>query len=139
MHPGRAEDASLGLAVYLNATRLRLRPRRNGDLQHTGLAGGGDGLRVRGGGQYEAAVKGASRTFTALVAAVLPVLLLTVAAQREHAVLHRDLDVLRIDARDNEKKHEANKHNQDNHQRHPVTGDGGAGLVTTPFAHAGVE
>src|SRR3569623_2952927 len=100
MHPGRVEDASLGFAVYLTATRLRRRPLRNGELQHTVLAGGGDGLRVRGVGQYEAAVKGASRTFTALVAAVLPVLLLTVAAQREHAVLHRDLDVLRIDARD---------------------------------------
>src|SRR3569623_2829682 len=99
MHPGRAEDASLGLAVYLNATRLRLRPLRNGDLQHAVLAGGGDGLRVRGVGQYEAAVKSANRTFTALVAAVLPVLLLTVAAQRGHAVLHRDLAVFRVPAR----------------------------------------
>src|SRR3569833_1257375 len=52
--------------------------------------------RVR---QYEAAVAGPGRTFAAFVAAVSLVRMeSTIAAQGGHAILHGDLDLLRIDA-----------------------------------------
>src|SRR5512146_1233756 len=83
-----------------DSARRRFRLLRNRDLKHAVLAGRADALGIGTVGQCEAAVEGAIRTLDARQLAVLLLRLrLALAANRQDALVHADIDVLRVDAR----------------------------------------
>src|SRR6185437_4428740 len=116
----RSTDCDVDLA------RRGFRPLRDLDFQHAVLAGRADGVRIGAVRQGEAAVEHAARAFDAGVLAVLDLALaLALAADRQHALVHVDFDVLGIDARNVGFDHEAlvlfaNVHARRPFARHPA-------------------
>src|SRR5215472_15381502 len=91
-----------------DAPRLGLRTLRNAELEHAVHVRRLDGPGVGALREREAAQERAARTLDALVALARGLLLgAALAADREHALVGRDLDVLAIDTRQVGRDHEA--------------------------------
>src|SRR5581483_2016716 len=97
----RRTSGGLSVHVYRDAAGLHLGLLRDGHLEHAIGLLRRDGLGVRALGQREATQEGARGALDALVA-ILRVLLFraSLTADRQHALLGRDVDILRLDAGD---------------------------------------
>src|SRR6056297_48689 len=101
----------------------------NHDFEHAVVALGGNAFGVGGVGQREAAEEAAGHALDAAIALAVFLAAVRAAARNgQHAVLHGDLDVVRLDARDVGVQQEAVLFLADVHRRGPV-GDAAGGLV----------
>src|SRR5690606_4484470 len=118
-----------GRRTDLDPPRRGLRALGDDDLQHAIAAIGGHALRVGAVGQREAAVETAVAALDAREALGLGGrLACALALDREDALVHLHLDVLRVDARQVGVDHEAAALLTDVDRRYPLRGDHGRGV-----------
>src|SRR5438045_165943 len=132
--------AGRSVRLDLDLARRGLGPLGNHDLEHAMLAGRADLLGIGRVGQREAAIEHAvgaldARVLVGLAGALLPAL----ALDGEDALVHVDLDLVGIDARDVGLDQEARRLLLDVHARRPLAGHHVGLVARVPFAEEAVE